>query len=246
MTTEEFISIAMSIHGDKYDYSKTEYIDSRKKVVVICPVHGEFAVMPYVHLSGCICRKCHFETKKRIIHGAGVNDLIYESNSQAYRIWKHVLMRCLDEKFKDIHTSYKDCSIFNEWLVFSNFKRWFDEHYIEGWELDKDVIIKGNKLYSPQTCCFIPHEINGLFAKSDKKRGEYPIGVTKHGSGFRALLTINGKKLRLGTFKTAIEAFLEYKKNKELAIKNIADKYKDELEPRVYKALYNYKVEITD
>lgn len=130
--------------------------------------------------------------------------------------------------------------------MFSNFKRWFDEHYIDGWHLDKDILVKGNKVYSPETCCFVPQEINGLFAKSNKKRGMCCIGVTRHGNGFRALMMAHGEHERLGTYKTEVEAFEAYKRRKEELIKETAEHYKDLLESRVYEALYNYQVEITD
>ena len=60
-TTEQFIKEAKEIHGDKYDYSKVEYINNRTKVCIICPKHGEFWQTPESHLSGCGCRKCYKE-----------------------------------------------------------------------------------------------------------------------------------------------------------------------------------------
>lgn len=66
--TEQFICEAKKVHGDKYDYTQTEYIDSYTKVCVICPIHGEFWVTPRNHLSGCECPKCVYErnAKKRM------------------------------------------------------------------------------------------------------------------------------------------------------------------------------------
>lgn len=244
--TDEFIRMAKLVHGDKYDYSMVEYTNSRTKVCVICPTHGLFFVRPDIHLQGCICKKCQFENKKRLIFGKGRNDLLNESHTQAYKIWKHVLTRCYDLNFKKKHPTYRDCILCEDWLTFSNFKKWFDVHYVNGWHIDKDILVKGNKVYSPHTCCFVPHKINSLLEKSDKKRGVCCIGVTKHGTGFRALMMALGKHERIGTYKTEIEAFYAYKKRKEQFIKDVAYKYKDQLEPRVYKALCNYQVEITD
>lgn len=245
-TTEQFIEEARRVHGDKYDYSKAEYKSSREKVCVICKQHGEFLVRPDIHLSGCICKKCHFEKHKKLIFNKGWNDLSEQSHTQSYRIWKHVLIRCCDKTFKKKNPTYDSCTVCEEWLVFSNFKEWFDNNYINGWHLDKDILIKGNKLYSPETCCFVPQKINSLFVKSNKKRGSCCIGVTKHGTGYRALMDAHGKYERLGTFRTEIDAFNAYKQRKEEFIKEVADKYKQVLKPIVYKALYNYKVEITD
>lgn len=243
---DDFIRKSRAVHGDRYNYSKVEYLGSRVKVIVICPVHGEFLVRPDIHIGGSICKKCQFEKKKKVLFDIGVNDLLFESHTQAYKIWKHLLMRCYDKKFQGKHRSYMDCQMSDDWLKFSSFKYWFDSHYVEGWDIDKDVILKGNKLYSASTCCFLPHEINGTLAKSDKKRGECPIGVTKHGHGYRAYCVENGVRINLGTFKDKNTAFLAYKNEKERYLKILADKYKNMLEPRAYEALCNYKVEVTD
>lgn len=57
-TTEEFIQEAKLIHGQKYDYSKVEYVNANKNVKIICPLHGEFLQTPHSHLKGCGCTKC--------------------------------------------------------------------------------------------------------------------------------------------------------------------------------------------
>lgn len=245
-TTEDFINKAKAVHGDRYDYSKTSYVGSKIKVCVICPEHGEFFVRPDIHLQGCICKKCQFENQKRKIFGIGHNDLLYESHTQAYKIWKHILTRCYNKQFHIKEPSYSKCVMCKEWLTFSNFKQWFDEHYIDGWELDKDILFKGNKEYSPDKCCFVPHEINIMFTKSEAKRGDYPIGVSKHGSGFRARVLALNKSVNIGTYKTTQEAFDAYKRAKEEYIRLISEKWKEKLDHSVYNALQNYKVEITD
>ena len=58
MTTSEFIAKAKNIHGDKYDYSKVEYVKYDTPVTIICPEHGEFIQKPYIHLDGSGCQKC--------------------------------------------------------------------------------------------------------------------------------------------------------------------------------------------
>ena len=119
---------------------------------------------------------------------------------------------------------------------------------LSGWELDKDILQKGNKLYSKDTCCFVPHEINMLLTKRDNARGEYPIGVCFHkASGkFMAYLTINGKMKFLGRFTTPEEAFQAYKLAKEAYIKAVAEKWKHLLDNRVFQALMVYEVAIDD
>jgi len=83
ISQEEFIKRAILIHGNKYDYSKAEYVHSHSKLIIICPIHGEFEQAAYNHLKGCCCPKCNhdkqsidrksnteeFIAKARLIHG---------------------------------------------------------------------------------------------------------------------------------------------------------------------------------
>lgn len=81
--------------------------------------------------------------------------------------------------------SYKDCAIVRNGGSFLNFKTFYDNNYIENYELDKDLLGDG-KLYSPETCCFVPHKINTLL-KTQRKDSFLPIGVFKNGKGYVAL-----------------------------------------------------------
>ena len=122
------------------------------------------------------------------------------------------------------------------------------QYFKEGWHLDKDILIKGNKIYSPKTCCFVPREINNLLISRRNGRGDLPIGVTKDKKleKFIAQVSINKKQVRLGTFGTPEEAFQAYKTAKENYIKQKAEEWKGLIDPRVYQAMYEYQVEITD
>ena len=120
---------------------------------------------------------------------------------------------------------------------------------IRGWHLDKDLLIKGNKVYNEDSCIFLPQEVNTLLTKSTASRGEHLIGVywNKTNKAFRAMVSKNkGKQEHLGYFDTELEAFNAYKQAKESFIKEQANKWKSEIDPRAYKALMNYTVEITD
>jgi hypothetical protein len=136
--------------------------------------------------------------------------------------------------------------------LFSNFKQWFDDKsngYVEGYDIDKDILVKGNKVYSPNTCCFLPPEINKCFIRQKKSKHNLPIGVAKHSSGhYYARVNINGKLKHLGMFNTPTEAFNAYKIAKEQYIKELAEKYFQEgkITKKVYNALFRYEVEITD
>lgn len=157
------------------------------------------------------------------------------------------MVRCYSEEYLSRFPTYIGCSVCEEWRYFSKFKQWFDEHYVDGWDLDKDILVKGNKVYSPQTCCFVPNEINTLLNKCKGNRGNTGvIGVTFRRGRYIARLNKFGKCKQVGVFDDKNEAFIAYKLAKESYIKEVADKWKDKLEPRVYEALCNYKVEVTD
>ena len=173
-------------------------------------------------------------------------------NKISYWYWNAMISRCHDNYLLEKEPSYKQCTICEEWKEYSSFDKWFNENYYEieneKMELDKDILFKGNKIYSPETCIFVPKNINLLFIKSDAKRGEYPIGVNynKRSGKFRARCGEYGKRVNLGTFDTPEEAFNAYKNEKERYIKEVADLYKDRIPQKLYEALYKYEVEITD
>lgn len=245
---ETFVEKAKKIHGEnKYDYSKVEYKTSINKVCIICPQHGEFWQTPHSHLNGSGCPKC--ANKKRLVLGFGIDDVEdIEQNKAAHKHWVGMIRRCYDEDFKQLNPTYIGCSVCEEWRKLSSFKEWFDKHYVEGWELDKDILIKGNKQYSPFACSFVPSEINLLFSKRNRLRGECPIGVYYREDKQKYCAGIGRKKrnIYLGLYSTPEEAFYAYKVAKEAYIKEVADKWKGKLDPRVYKAMYEYQVEITD
>ena len=243
LTTEEFISKARLVHGDKYDYSKVEYVNSRVKVCIICPTHGEFYQFPSAHLYGYGCLKCP-KNYRRI----GINDVFGCSQDKSFQVWTAMLNRCYGESFQKSKPTYVGCFVCEEWLKFSNFKAWFDENYIMKYSLDKDILFKGNKEYSPRTCCFVPVEINSLLTNSKKKRGTLPIGVSIHYKKYQAHIHKHDKLEFLGTFDSVGEAFNAYKYAKEQYIKELAEKYFQEgkINERVYDALMRYEVEITD
>lgn len=161
-------------------------------------------------------------------------------------IWSGMLQRCYSKERLIKNPSYKECSVVEEWHNFQNFAKWFQENYIEGFELDKDILFKGNKVYSPETCCFVPQEINSLFTKKICKRGELPIGVIKMGKKFRTQIQNKYSEKIYKCYDNVEEAFKTYKTAKEQYIKKIADKWRGQITEEVYQAMYNYSVEITD
>ena len=133
--------------------------------------------------------------------------------------------------------------------MFSNFKKWYDQFNYENYHLDKDILVKGNKHYSPDTCCLVPQEINTLLTKRQGCRGRQPIGVCYIKRSGKYSATIHKmRNVHLGFFDTPEEAFQAYKSAKEQYVKEIATQYFQEgkITQRVYQALMEYQVEITD
>ena len=189
------------------------------------------------------------------LYNVGITGVIDkgESDTYCYKLWVNIMTRCDNEDYKKARPVYKDVIICDEWKYYPNFKEWFNEHWYvidgERTELDKDIINKGNKIYSPDNCVFVPQRINSLFTKRNSKRGDLPIGVTSRNYNnniyYYSTVSINGKNIAK-SFKTVKEAFQDYKFRKEREIKRIADEYKDRIPQKLYNALYNYEVEITD
>lgn len=168
-------------------------------------------------------------------------------NKKEHVHWKGLLERSYCIKFAIKSPSYSGVYTTAKWHNFQNFAEWCQTATgfgNKGWELDKDLLIKGNRVYSPETCVFLPYEINGLIVKGTRK-SELPIGVTKSEYGYRAYCSDRGKTLSKRS--TSLEECFEwYKETKENIIKSMADEYKNELDSLAYEALYNYRVEWGD
>ena len=172
-----------------------------------------------------------------------------------YRYWFNMIQRCYSEKELNRNKTYENVTVCEEWHNFQNFAKWFDDNYYEvdgeRMNLDKDILIKGNKIYSPETCVFVPQRINVIFTKRQNGRGSLPIGVRYMNKKFQARCNVKyknekSKSVNLGTYDNVYEAFNEYKKFKEKYIKEVADEYKSKIPKKLYDALYIYEVEITD
>ena len=172
--------------------------------------------------------------------------------SKCYKTFSHMIERCYNMDSYDKQHTYANCTVVEEWHNFQNFADWYDKNFYQIPNklmcLDKDILVKGNKIYSPETCCFVPKSINNLFTKDDARRGDFAIGVTegKHVNKYKAQYNVNGEITYLGSHFTPEEAFLTYKTNKEKLIKDIADEHNDRIPLKLYDAMYRYEVDITD
>ena len=161
----------------------------------------------------------------------------------AYDVWNSMIKRCYCPKNHANQPTYKDCTVHPNWHNYQNFAAWFEKQYrAEGWQLDKDLIVEGNKVYSTDTCTFVPHQINSLLENCGATRGDLPQGVSRHGKRYRAHLRADGKTHQLGAYATPEEAFIHYKLAKEANVKRMAEQYKCLIDPRVYDSLMRYEV----
>lgn len=175
-----------------------------------------------------------------------------------YDAWKRMLRRCFNNKEKERSPAYKNITCSNDWLLYENFYEWlhsqenFDK-WLEGdrWAIDKDILIKRNKIYSPNACCLIPQNVNCLFLKREAERGVYPIGVRyKDNDGFIASChnPFTNRNELIGCYSTPEKAFNAYKIYKESIIKQVAQIEYDagNIIRKCYEAMMNYVVEIDD
>ena len=191
------------------------------------------------------------------VYGVGIIGTKYPTTikgvvTKEYVLWSNMLKRCYSDSYKKKQPTYKDCAVSENFKSYEYFYEWCNEQIgfdNEGWQLDKDLLIKGNKVYSEYSCVFLPREINQVLVKRESSRGEHLIGVSwdKRDKAFVAQVSKNkGKREYLGCFNTELEAFKAYKKAKEVIVKEQAEKWKDRIDLRAYEALMNYQVEITD
>lgn len=176
--------------------------------------------------------------------------------SVPYGFWLNMIKRCYSEKVTCNRPTYKNCTVCEEWHNYNSFYLWYKTNYyeIEGEKmcLDKDILHKGNKVYSPSTCIFVPSRINSLFVSCNKRRGKYPIGVSynknnnKYVAQYSKKVNSDNKHIVIGQHDTIEQAFNSYKMGKEKYIKQVADEYKDKIPKKLYDAMYTYKIEITD
>lgn len=170
---------------------------------------------------------------KSIICGVGVNDADYATQYVVngkwrmcpfYARWTNMINRCYSANFHIKNPTYSGCSVSREWLLFSVFKAWMEIQDWQGKQLDKDIIVNGNKVYSPELCLFVSAEVNSLLTDSAKIRGAFPVGVSyiKSTGKYLSSVSLKGKKKNIGRFDTAIDAFNAYKTAKYKIIRDIA------------------------
>lgn len=197
-------------------------------------------------------------TNKRPVYGVGINDsettiakyktIFLENGTKAKRAvwfcpfhkkWQAMLERCYSPRWHKKQPTYVGCTVCEEWKYFSNFRSWMETQDWEGKQLDKDILIEGNKVYSPETCVFVDQKVNKFLTERGNDRGRYMLGVHIKPSGLYFACcnsVVTNKQVYLGAYQTEKEAhlvWLEYKLSQAIIL---AEEQTDE---RVSKALIN-------
>ena len=173
-------------------------------------------------------------------------------SKKCFNTWKGIMTRCYNPKSLEKHPTYTGCSVDQEWHCYKNFVKWFEENYYEikgeRMELDKDILCKGNKVYSPENCVFVPKRINMIFSKTKKGNTSEPIGVLYRDDIDKYTAKCNNvlekRNVYIGLYDNEIDAFIAYKSYKKAYIKRIADHYMADIPNRLYDAMCRYEIDM--
>ena len=190
----------------------------------------------------------------KLVLGVGINDMLGAEKTKEFikqrQMWFGVLQRCFSIKLLERRPTYKNCKVSESWLWLSNFIKDiksienYEKSLNEGWQLDKDLLSNEGKLYSKDTCCFIPRSLNLVISSYPKKLNGLPKGVKlSKGGKYFAILQKEGNQIFLGSYDSVEEASRVYNIAKKEHLLNIADSIKDIVPENVYKALVNFNLE---
>jgi hypothetical protein len=176
----------------------------------------------------------------------------FNKKLKACQLWENMRQRVESEVFHKEQPTYKEVDICEEWLDYQNFAEWFDVQvnsggYKEGWHLDKDLLSPPtHKVYSPETCVFLPKDVNNILMDTKRKRGNAPRGVTLTKGAYCARVNRGTLPELSKSFNCPIEAFNFYKEHKENYVKYLISLYESELDERVLAFFSKYEVKIDD
>lgn len=187
---------------------------------------------------------------KRTVHGVGYNSggrhivSIKCMRTSTYMTWYNMMTRCYSEKLHNRLPQYKNCEVDEVWKDFQGFAEWYEGHDFAGlgYHLDKDLLVSGNELYSPDNCCLLPQELNKLIT-SGKRSRDCLVGThwSKRAEKWLSSVSVDNKQVHLGTFDTELEAHLAYIKSKEILVRQEALFWFGKVEPRAYEALISWR-----
>lgn len=182
-----------------------------------------------------------------LVYGVGICDaptrIGREPQFKDYQVWKSMVRRTKGVMALARNPTYEGCSVDPVWLKYSGFSKFHAKHYVDGYQLDKDILVPGNKIYGPKYCRYVPQAINSLFTDHGRARGKYPLGITTIRRGGKLCLWVQlnvfGNRKYLGTFELddLDSAVACYRKAKAEQIIAVAKKWKDKIDRDVYRAL---------
>ena len=183
-------------------------------------------------------------------YNIGILDKKSVYNTKCYILWDSMLRRCYSQNgnIRSKNHTYDDCKVCDEWHTYSNFEKWFNENYKDGQQLDKDILFEGNKLYSPETCCFVPGKINTMMISRQTKKSGLPTGVSEVKNGkYQVVVKNHGKPKKIGTYNNITEAFEAYRDYKKAYLKEISFEYykKGEISKEIYEAILKHEFKET-
>lgn len=188
----------------------------------------------------------------KLVRGVGYNSggkhelRIDGKSTTTYGLWVNMLNRCYSSEYHERVPTYIGCTVADEWLDFQVFAEWVFNYKYKGdnYQLDKDLLIEGNKIYSPETCCLVPVQLNTLLISATAARGEHPQGVyfNKPRGKYLSRLSVGGRSRHLGYFKCPQKAHQVYVVAKEAHVKHMADLWLGNIDPKVYIALMDWRV----
>lgn len=225
-----------------------EVLPKKKVVVDFLGEHKCRTTVDYSNLTRGVAKNPYYPS----VCGVGFFGIgrfvssVNREKTLAYDTWTDMIKRCYSKRVQEKSPAYIGCTVCSEWHNFQNFAKWYTEHknYGLGYQLDKDILVRGNKVYSPDTCSLIPRDLNVLLTSRSKGRGKYLLGVYKKSGGdkFTAQISIEGERLYLGDYDTEKEAHLAYIIAKDNHVKNVAKKWRRKIDERVYEALMDWHV----
>ncbi len=177
---------------------------------------------------------------------SGVGKFSCKQNKNYYDVWRGILKRAYCAEYHKTHPTYRTVTVCEEWHNFQNFAEWFEEkynpEYMQDWHVDKDILVKGNKIYAPQYCDLVPVQINNIFVQANRSINNLPTGVINHGKRFKVRIRLGGDQIILNeVFQNVEDASEAYKCKKKEHVIFIAKVYKNKISTRIYDTLINYK-----
>ena len=230
------------------DFKIVKYFDRSKVEIQFLTARGNTKYVEAKHIRN---GKGIRDPYVPIVNGVGyMGEGIYDSKNSkdAYSVWSNMMKRCYSDLIHKKHPSYKGCSVCKEWHNFQTFAEWFYSHesYGLGYHLDKDLLVKGNRVYSANTCSMIPREINLAITDSNRGSEGLPCGVKRQGSStYRVDISRWGRGKYLGAYETVELAEDAYNKAKSSYIKDVAEKWKYLVTVDVYESLIDFSNKCT-